>query len=317
MKTVSRRFCQSLLSVSLLGTASLAWAQAPFDLKLLSGMGNQTGNLQWSIADDPTGQDGPNVLSELSYRDVQFSVFHVSGEILFTQGALRNKLLLLDYYTGQATDGEVQDSDYRSNNRTGEYSRSLSSAEQSSLGGLTLGLGHRFQMNQYSVLTPMLAYTRHHQDMVMTQGVQVIDIYNPNNLGRFRGTLNSNYNAEWSGAWAGVRWSLESPDHQLSLTLKNYWLDYYAEADWNLRSDFAHPKSFEHNTAGGGLGLDLSYQYRISSALFLRMSWFQQKWDTEAGQDTVFFADGSTGGSQLNEVSWESTGISMGLQLEL
>ncbi|HEX4937825.1 MAG TPA: hypothetical protein VFX11_04065 [Candidatus Kapabacteria bacterium] len=319
MKPFSRLFFQRFLTVSLLsaGTAAPALAQAPFDLKVHSGMGNETGNLQWSIADDPTGATGPNVLSELTYRDLQFSVFHASGELAFNHGALRNTVLFLDYQTGQATDGEVQDSDYNGNNRTREYSRSLSSAEESSLDGFTVGLGYRFRINQYNALTPMAAYTRQNQDLVMTQGQQVVDAYNPNNLGAFRGTLNSTYLTDWTGAWAGVRWNLETRAHTLALTLKNFWMDYHAEADWNLRNDFAHPKSFEHWATGGGTGVDLSYQYRLSNNFSLRADWYQQNWETGTGQDTVYFANGTTGGSQLNEVSWESTGFSMGIQLEI
>lgn len=319
MKPVSRLFFQHFLTVSLLtaGSISSAFAQAPFDLSIQSGMGNQTGNLQWSIADDPSGQSGPNVLSELTYRDVQFSVFHASGEVRFNQGRLRDSLLFLDYQTGQANGGEVQDSDFNGNNRSQEYSRSLSSAEESSLNGFTLGTGRRFRISQHNVLTPMAAFTRQQQEMVMTQGKQIVDAYNPSNLGAFRGTLNSSYATEWTGAWAGVQWSFETRDHQLALSVKNFWLDYYAAADWNLRSDFAHPKSFEHQAAGTGTGIDLSYQYQFSQNFSLRMNWFQQNWETETGQDTVFFANGTTGGSQLNGVSWESSGFSMGLLLAI
>ncbi len=45
------------------------------------------------------------------------------------------------------------------------------------------------------------------------------------------------------------------------------------------------------------------------------MAWYLIDWGTGAGTDKVYFADGSTGGSQLNEVTWESTGYNLGLQL--
>lgn len=319
MKPVSRLFFQHFLSASFLSAVAIspALAQAPFDLRVSSGVGNQTSNLQWSIADDPTGQTGPDVLSELTYRDLQFSVFHAAGELNINHGRLRNTLLFLDYQTGQADDGEVQDSDYDGNGRSQEYSRSLSSAEESSLDGFTAGVGYRFAINTYNSLTPLAAFTRQSQDLIMTQGRQVVDTYNPRNLGAFRGTLNSSYLTEWTGGWAGLRWNLETRDHILALTFKNFWLDYHAEADWNLRNDFAHPKSFEHWAAGTGTGFDLSYQYRFSRYFSMRADLYQQRWETGTGQDTVYFADGTSGGSQLNEVSWDSTGFSMGLQLEM
>ena len=304
-----------LFGCALLGLFAIesAQAQAPFDIQIHSGMGTQTGTLQWSVAADPSGNQGPNVLSELTYRDVNFSVFEGSGEVRFNQGLLANGTLFMRYQKGQAIDGQAQDSDYNGNNRTGEYSRSLSSTDHSTLDALDIGIGYRFHLTPHTLLQPMVAYTHSRQTLVMTDGQQVVDAYNPNNLGAFRSTLDSSYAAEWTGAWAGAQWGYETRSQRFSLTLKEYLMDYHAEADWNLRQDFAHPKSFEHWSTGNGTGVDIAYQYLVSDNFSLWANWYKQSWSTDSGRDRVFFADGSTADSHLNGVSWDASGFGMGL----
>lgn len=319
MKPVETTLFQSFLAACVLciPVAAQAYptAPAPFDLSIQTGMGSDTGSLQWSIAADPSGETGPDVLSELSYRDVKFSVFNASADLRIHRGILAGSNLFMTYRAGQATSGEVQDSDYSGNNRTQEYSRSLSSAEDSTLGSIEFGIGHTFYPTPSTRFVPAVAWARHYQNMTMTDGRQTVDTHNPSNLGAFRGTLNSSYETEWTGAWAGFNWEYVTRQHRLSLGVKQYWLDYHAVADWNLRSDFAHPKSFEHWAVGGGTGFDVRYQYHFSNSFSVTMAWYQLDWSTGTGEDKVYFANGTTGGSQLNEVTWESTGYNMGLQL--
>ena len=92
--------------------------------------------------------------------------------------------------------------------------------------------------------------------------------------------------------------------------------DYYAEANWNLRSDWAHPKSFEHFNNGmagqGILGrLDLRYQFsRKWSGTFLTEF---QTWNIEDGTDRTFKATGGTTDTALNEVNWQSFTTRLGV----
>lgn len=319
MKPVHSPIFQSFLLLPLLAfplsaSAFYPKSPAPFDIRIDTGVGVDTSTLQWNIAADPSGRTGPNILSELSYRDVTFTVFNASADIHIHQGWLQGSTIFMDYRAGQATGGEVQDSDYNGNNRTQEYSRSLSSARDSTLRSIEIGVSHGISLTGNSRLVPALAVARHEQNMVMTDGRQTVDIYNPDNLGDFRGTLNSTYASQWTGAWTGMNWEYSTRFHQLSAGYRYYWLHYHAEADWNLRSDFAHPKSFEQWAHGGGSAWELSYKLSFSQAFSLSLSWYRQDWDTGTGKDKVYFADGSTGSTQLNEVTWESTGYNMGLQ---
>lgn len=288
-------------------------ALTPFDVNVHTGMGNSQGTLIWNIAG---GTNGPDVLSELTYKDVKFVEYYGNADIQFNQGALKNYRIFMSYRSGVAIDGTVLDSDYDGDNRSQEYSRSESSAEDSTLRELNVGISHQYKLSQYQILRPAIAYINKQQNMAMTDGVQVVDTNNPLNVGSFRNALNSHYHAQWQGMWMGLEWGLQTPNHELSVSAKYYWLDYSAEANWNLRSDFAHPKSFEQWATGAGTGLSLFYGYTLSKTFSFWLNWTQESWSTDPGQDKVYFADGSVGGTQLNEVSWESSGISTGLVMK-
>lgn len=298
---------------SLLLASPLCQAMAPFDVEIQTGMGNTQGTLVWNIAG---GDGGPNVLSELTYEDVKFVEYSGSANIHINQGILRNYTVFMSYSSGLAVDGSVQDSDYDGDDRSQEYSRSRSSAEGSSMRDFNFGVSYPFQITHFQQVRPMVAYTYKEQNMVMTDGVQVLDTNNPLNVGPFRNTLNSNYDTQWKGAWLGLEWGLHTQRHDLQVSVKHFWLDYYAVADWNLRSDFAHPKSFEQWAVGTGTGLSLYYGYSLSDTFSFWLNWTQQSWSTDPGQDIVYFADGTNGRTRLNEVSWESSGLSTGLILK-
>lgn len=301
----------SLSSASTLAYYDLRSASA-FDLEFNTGIGNSQGTLSWNISG---GDGGPNVLSELTYGDVNFRQFTMSSSLKIKRGWLADHDLMVSYSTGTANEGTVQDSDYDGDNRTQEYSRSLSSAVDSSMQDINLGLARRIHLDRYQTLRPMVGYTRKTQNMLMTEGVQTINTDNPSAIGPFRGTLKSTYDTEWNNLWVGLGWNLETQHHQLGLIARYEWLDYAAVADWNLRSDFAHPKSFEQSASGNGYGLALDYAFKFNQTIALWINWQQKRWNTDPGQDTVFFADGSRGTTQLNEVSWKESGISTGMIL--
>ncbi|RLT97337.1 hypothetical protein [Ketobacter sp.] len=283
-----------------------------YDLELNTGMGNSQGTLQWNIAG---GNDGPNILSELTYKDVNFRQFTMASTLRLHRGWLAQHEVFASFSHGAANQGTVQDSDYDGDNRSGEYSRSYSSAVDSKMTDFSLGLARRVQLDAFQVIKPMVGFSRKTQNMLMTEGVQTINTDDPAAIGPFRGTLNSSYDTTWDSLWLGLGWSLETRHHQLGLAARFEWLDYSAVADWNLRSDFAHPKSFSQRATGNGYSVSLDYSYHFNQTISMWLSWQQKDWKTDPGQDTVYFADGSRGSTQLNEVSWQESGISTGMIL--
>lgn len=73
-----------------------------------------------------------------------------------------------------------------------------------------------------------------------------------------------------------------------------------------MRTDFIHPKSFEHIADGRGLVFRMGFDYKFNDHWAVNFSSDIQDWKTDAGIDRTFFAVGSVGETRLNEVNWDS-----------
>ena len=279
--------------------------------------GYRQDSLDWNIAGDLSGNN-PNILSELSWEDLD--IFQIEGGL--ARRFKRNWILNGTLAYGFIFDGTVQDSDYLGDNRTMEFSRSYSSADDGSTWDLSLELGYEFLFASGTFgLTPLFGVSYHLQKLTMTEGVQVISDYGfPVPLGPFPG-LNSTYDAQWFGPWVGLDFDIRlfrkkhiSPKHRFKFGAEyHFYADYYAEANWNLRTEFAHPKSFEHEADGYGVILTGGYNYHLDKRWSLDINGKFQRWKTDPGTDRIFFADGTQAEIRLNEVNWESFSVLLGV----
>jgi len=313
---------QGLLSAGgLLLAAGPAWAESLWSEGTVS-LGYRQDSLDWNIAGSTAGTN-PNVLSELTWRDLEF--LQVKGELA---GANHNQTYFRGYLAyGLVLDGENQDSDYALDNRTAEFSRSVNGVDGSNTLDISGALGHvlPFGADGRHQFIPLLGYSYHTQNLRMTDGNQVVSdlanaqIYDPTitsmpPLGPFAG-LNSSYDTQWHGFWLGADTIFALQDQgTVFARLEAHWVDYLAEADWNLRSDFAHPVSFEHAAEGFGWVLELGWRQPVSNHKWVwGASVVLQQWRTDAGLDWTYFADSSVGVTRLNEVNWESTALNLTL----
>ena len=314
-----------LLLIPLLTTHSQAGEQYLDDyfdnqdyatITFYGGMGQREGELRWNIASDASGNKTPNILSELTFADL--SIFEIQGgaDIRFNRGLLKNFRIEGNIKSGTNSDGLVTDSDYDGDNRTDEYSRSESSPDGSTTFDGKLIIGYEMRLNDRIIITPLIGYRYNQQSLKMKEGEQILDTRTVAlSLGPFSSPLNSSYEAEWNSAIFGLDTQYRTQNHQLSFRLEFTLSDYYAEANWNLRSDFAHPKSFAHWARGTGHNIEFRYQYNVSPSFYLWMSYRLEDWTTNEGDDVVYFSDGTKAGTQLNEVVWESTAKSAGFSL--
>lgn len=283
-------------------------------------LGYRQDSLDWSIADS----DGsPNVLSELEWVDVDILQFR--GEL---SGSNTERL----YFRGSAAfgvavDGENRDTDYAGDNRSLAFSRSVNGVDGSSTLDLSAAIGHTFAFGETGrhQFIPLLGYSWHRQQMQIVDGNQVLSnlanakIYDPSTttvpaLGPFAG-LDSSYDAQWFGLWLGgdVLWDLQKRGAAYA-RLEAHWVDYSAEADWNLRSDFAHPLSFEHQADGFGWVMELGWRQPLAAQAWVwGVSLSLQDWTTDAGIDRTYFASGSIADTRLNEVNWSSRTLNLSL----
>ena len=286
-------------------TGNLGASEFEGDLELLTGY--RVDELDWNIAGDISGTATPNIISELTWSDLKSFQLKLGGK------GIINRVF---YMRGSAAfgwvlSGQVQDSDYNGDNRTQEYSRSISSADDSNVLDATVAFGYPFRLaSDRFRLIPVVGFSYSEQNLHMQDGVQVLsEPPQSQPIGPIAG-LDSTYDTRWYGPWAGVDFSFKASDKiHLFAGFEYHWADYKAEANWNLRTDLAHPKSFEHEADGTGILITAGGDYIFSEPWSLGLEVNYQDWSTDAGIDRQFNSDGTMAVTRLNEVNWESFAI--------
>ena len=251
--------------------------------------------LDWSI-----GIPTINVLSELKWEEMQSTFTRLEAMVM-----LPGRFYLHgDVQHGWIIDGENQDSDYLLPNRQAEFSRSNNQSDVGDFSGFSVGLGYHtppvhFWGESYE-FGLSFGYAHREQNLVIRDGFQTIPA-----LGAFAG-LRSKYDTRWLGPWIGVEIVGRSPVTSLTFTgaVQYHMLYYEGVADWNLRTDLAHPKSFEHDAHGDGLVARLAVKKDIREHLFLELGVEWSLFSTDTGDDITNFATGTSSEIDLNEVNW-------------
>ncbi|MDY6790383.1 MAG: hypothetical protein SWH54_03845 [Thermodesulfobacteriota bacterium] len=283
-----------------------SWFQSEF----LLSTGYRVDDLDWNIAGDINGNN-PNILSELTWNNLESFQLKMANKTSFQQ-----RLMLrgsLDY--SWIFDGENQDSDYFGDNRTLEFSRSNNNSDEGNMLDASFGVGWQFTFGRSDfVMAPVIGYSYHEQNLTITDGFQTIPPSGP-----FPG-LDSTYETEWKGPWIGVDLTFRTdeksnitPEIETVISLEYHWADYYAEADWNLRADFEHPKSFEHEADAQGIIFSAIIKFLLDDHWGVNVNLDYQDWSTDEGTIRFFNADGTRPIQRLNEVNWSSYAIMAGI----
>jgi hypothetical protein len=288
---------------------------AVLDLGIAGGY--REDRLDWSIAGDADGQS-PEVLSELKWRDLEI------GQVqMHTQFTLPRRLHLRGSFGyGWILNGENRDSDYLGDGRTFEYSRTENNADQGSVCDFSAAAGYPFEFGRGVViaLRPLIGYSWHRQNLSITDGRQTLATpgLTPD-AGPFAG-LDSHYDSRWYGPWVGVELGMQAEVTggfirrvEAFFAAEYHRADYRAQADWNLRQDLAHPNSFRHRADGVGWVLSTGVNLFLAPRWALATAVTYQDWSTHHGRHRVYFADGDTADTRLNEVNWRSMALSVGV----
>lgn len=267
--------------------------------------------VNFTIAGTSAGTS-PNVLSELKWNKIDSFQYRLQGDVVIREHFVIDGLAAY----GGIFNGENRDSDYLGNNRAGEFSRSNNSSDEGEVMDFSGALGYRIilpspesLMVNDAWLTGLVGYSYNVQHLVITDGFQGIPA-----TGAFDG-LHSKYDTRWQGPWIGLECEGRRQKITALARFEYHFIDYYAKADWNLRSDFQHPKSFEHEADEGyGLVLRLGLQYEMTRSLDLSFITDIQDWKTGHGIDRTFHSSGTTSETRLNEAKWQSLGFMLGLK---
>jgi hypothetical protein len=299
-------FCVVLFPPQILSANTGITENMDSQVEIKLGYGYRNDSLDWNIAGTKEGTD-PNILSELKWKDLTIHQLSFGARTLNKNGLFLKGVF--DY--GWIVNGRNRDSDYNEDNRQDEFSRSNNRSGEGNTLDFSVGLGYPISFGTDLLsFAPVVGYSYHQQDLRLTDGHQTIP-----DLGSFEG-LESTYDAKWQGPWIGVdlRVGLKKISGFLGSTnlcfgYEHHWAAYEAVADWNLRSDFMHPKSFEHEADGQGDKILLGLKSRMSEMTTLGIFYEQQQWTTQKGVDRVFLVTGQVVETQLNEVNWQSQAV--------
>jgi hypothetical protein len=225
---------------------------------------------------------------------------------------------------GEILNGRNYDSDYELDNRTNEWSRSSNKADNGEVWDFTAGAGPVFRSRDRKIVVfTLVGYSFHAQNLTIHDGYQTISKDNPFTsshpgnstppVGPISG-LNSTYDTEWRSGWVGVDLEFQStPKIQLHASVELHAGEFMAEANWNLRSDLNHPKSFAHDSdEATGIVTGVGTTFSLGRML-LNLNLNYQKWQAQDGVDRTYYSDGTSSVIRLNEVNWESLSVSAGL----
>jgi len=292
----------------LLGLLLLGWTGPTWSLDQLVQItyAKRSEDFKWNIGLD----GGPDILSELTWEDVE--IHEIGIDYAYTWGKWLH--FELSAYYGDIYDGRTQDSDYFLNDRTGEFSRSYSTTSGDNTYDYSVGIGVPFVVKQTNLaaritIVPMLGYSYHEQHYRMTDGVQT---FPPEAAGPIPG-LDSQYETNWKGMWYGGEFYLRT-GKKLTLYTTLSWHDvtYDATARWNLRETLAQPTSFTQSASQAeGTMLSLGFIYHFTPQWSYSLSYEEQHWNSGPGQDTVYFSDGTSATTNLNNAEWDITKINL------
>ncbi|MBI5236246.1 MAG: TonB-dependent receptor [Deltaproteobacteria bacterium] len=299
-------FVATLVTMTL--NASAALAESGFDLSLSAGYRRDT--LDWNIAGDTSGAN-PNILSELAWKNIKSEQLKLTGK-----ANIKDVVVVRGYADyGWIYSGENQDSDYLADNRAGEYSRSNNRSDSGNVSDYSIGGGFpaRYASPEGIIqFAPMVGWSQHRQNLRITDGYQTIPA-----TGAFKG-LDSSYKARWHGPWYGVDLGYKHPRFTVSGAFEYHFQSkFYATANWNLRGDFQHPRSFEHFADGKGRIGSLDAAFVLTKRISLIAEARYQKWRAENGIDRTYFSNGVIADTRLNEVNWTSYDLMAGAMLSL
>lgn len=274
--------------------------ESPFEYLIAAGY--RKDNLSWSIADG-----GANIASEVSWKNTVVAQLRAAAKVSLWGGWMVRGM----YSTGAVKSGSNQDSDYAGSNRTQEFSRS-DNKSGGAVRDISIGLGRKFQLFELAsgsalYAVPLAGLSIHQQSFTMYDGTQTLPA-----SGEIAGLQNS-YDTQWKGSWLGLD-ALFGLTEKISLnaTAEYHWVNYTAEANWNLRSDFAHPVSFRHVANGHGILMSAGATYRFTRNFLMTASFERQQWNTSQGYDQTNLSYGLTQYYTLNPVSWDLTALTLG-----
>ncbi len=291
-----RRCAAAWVGAMAIGFCASAWASGNVDFSL----GAREDYLRWSISDYDRN---PDILSELTWKDLHTTYIALRGRY-----EIDNFVAAASYGFGYIASGDNQDSDYHSSGRNDEFSRSNNDTNGDDVRDREISAGVVFLSRHIVKLTGGFGYARREIDLVITNGYQTIPtpgpIYN----------LRSTYSATINGplVWFGGEIHFY-PQLAGEFAVKKGFYAYSANADWNLRDEFAHPRSYSQSTDGESNSIALRLRWNVSPVSVLSFGIDYEKFTASGGYTRFYLADGTVGQQPMHAVEFWTWVLSAGI----
>lgn len=246
--------------------------------------GYQKENFHWSIAGNSNGQS-PNVFSELKWT--KLSGQSIAASLQYNVYQRFN--IYADYARQFITSGSVNDSDYSTDNRTGNTYNETFDAGKGSTQGWALGAGYKLVDNEQFSFIPYAGYSDNRQSL-----------YLYGNGNRFP-NLNSSYQTKWKGVFIKALASLKLTEKlKVNADITYNQVGYNARGNWNLITTFQHPVSYRHHANGYGLNTNGALVYAITYHIAIQAGGGYLHWQTGNGTDELYLNSGEVDKTQMN-----------------
>lgn len=268
---------------------SLSFTQTYDRLIFVGKTGLRFEKMDWSIAGNLEGTN-PNIKSELKWTELVIADFSIASRFKFTP---RFSIEAGGSF-GKTLSGNVSDIDYLGDNRTNPSYQLQIKNKKGSDHSFYGHLAYSFQPSESFDIEPLIGYKASSHTYWLSD----------DEIEQGGNTLNSSYKTNWKGPYAGVN-MIYKPMERLAFrtNLQYHQINYRAEGNWNLMTQFAHPKSFEHTAKGYQVSASLSPILTVHPNLKLLLDLGYHYGHTADGNDLAFMADGTQGYTRLNAVS--------------
>ena len=282
--------------IGLLSLYSITSVAKEVESTITYGIGARNTTVDWNIAGNLQGT-GPNVISELIWRDIKSHQVSLGG--IWTEG---DYFLQASGEYGKVHSGENQDSDYRQDDRQDEFSRSVNNAGKGYMLDLEVNYGKDYIVSTKVKTNISVGYSTHRQHLQMYDGIQIIGFANLTGL-------DSLYQSNWEGPQvsAGVNYKNYDDVYSLNYTYQDIDLD--GHTNWNLRSDLKHPVSMTQKGSGSGNKITASYEHAVSD--FSSLSLTVSRYNYSASGIHTFHLLSSNPAQKLNAVNWKADDIKL------
>lgn len=262
-------------------------------------MGYEVNNFRWSIAGNLQGQS-PNILSELKFKEIVSLGYYIRGSYLPF-----NFLKLKAYYKQNYTiSGNGTDIDYEDDNRTNPI---FDQAFRSNKGWHKLlkgGVGIPLSLFRKIKVCPSIFYYQQNQKFYL--------------LSNEEKDLRSKYKTTMRGIELSLSSHIELSNYlYTSITLNHRFVNYKAEADWNLIDIFQHPLSFSHSSEGYGSKVNIDIGGHISKTFSIVVGGMLDGTIIKNGIDTTYLITGNEVLTRFNGAKNLMYGFKLGLQISI